>query len=69
MTEDKRYTVKDTAREHPPKVKVVALNKVRAYKLAINELYGDTALKEVPEETNLQITNIEAKKEKWVDID
>jgi len=69
MVDNRRYTVVETSKGESTMTTVVAGNVVRAYKKAIQALYGDTPLSEVPKETNLEIEKVEEKKEQWVEVD
>jgi hypothetical protein len=69
MGGNKRYTIVETSRGNSTMAKVVAGNIVRAYKQAVEVLYGDTSFSEVPREINLEVEKIEEKKKQWVEID
>ena len=69
MRDNKRYTVVETSRGESTMTTVVAGNTVRAYKKAIQALYGDTALSKVPREINLDIEKVEEKKKQWVQVE
>jgi len=62
MTKDrKRYTIDSNI----GKEKIVAHSKAIAYKKAVSKLTGSKALKNVPDELNLEVTKVEVQKLKW----
>jgi len=57
----KRYTITSNV----GKEKIVATTKPNAYNKAVTKFLGDMALKEVPDELNLEVTKVEVQKLKW----